>query len=211
MLFRSIEKTPSITSEEALRAVIRAIDAGFEDIRSALEGNFEGLELVTTVTDKDYQKIVDARGITHAIGSLHQAGVPSYAKGKQIAFDFLRFMATDKAQEIYMKATEGASLPFEYDVKEKNLALYNSFSQIQKDRLDMVYDSVHGMTVLPDPGSFALVKWGNMSEVKSMEGQGLWSYFTQGGKALTVYNADIQYYKTEFEDCLQDAGLGGTR
>lgn len=206
-----IEKTPSIESEEALRAVIRAIDAGFVDIDMALEANFEGLELVTNVTKQDYQKIVEARSITHAIGSLHQAGVPSYAKGKQIAFDFLRFMATDKAQEIYLKATEGASLPFEYNVKEKNPTLYNSFSQIQKDRLDMVYDSVHGMTVLPDPGSFALVKWGNMSEVKSLEGQNIWSYFTQGGKAINVYNSDIQYYKTEFETCLQDAGLGGTR
>lgn len=210
-----IEKTPSIPNEETLRAVIRAIDEGYGSVSAALQAAKNDL---VNVTEADYAKIMEARGIVHAIGPLHQAGVPSYAKGKEVAFDFLRYMATDKAQEIYMKATGGASLPFNYDLKKKNNALYNelfansnTFS-IEKDRLSFLYDQCYETNVLPDPGSFPLVKWGEMSDVHSLNGSSITTYFIAkgalaDGKAL--YDNDIKYYieSGAFETCRQLANL----
>lgn len=207
-----IQKTPSIPDEQTLRAVIRAIDLKCEDIKQAKEAQFEGYELVTNVTEEDYQTILEARGVIHAIGPRHQAAVPSYAKGKEIAFDFLKFMATDEAQEIYLKATGGASLPFEYDVKKKNPSLYEQLLPIEKNRLDMAYDSVYEVQVLPLPESFPLVKWGEMSPVYSLTGLSVMAFFAAKGSTGTakqVYDNDIAYYIDggNFEQCLINAGL----
>ena len=195
-----IEKTPSIPNEETLRAVIRAIDEGYSTVAYALQATKN--ELVN-VTEEDYAKIMEARGIVHAIGPLHQAGVPSYAKGKEIAFDFLRYMATDEAQEIYMKATGGASLPFNYDLKTKNNALYNELFgssnvfAIEQDRLSYLYDQCYETNVLPDPNSFPLVKWGEMSDVHSLNGLSITAYFIAKGSIAdgkALYDNDILYY-----------------
>ena len=205
-----IEKTPSIPNEETLRAVIRAIDKGYSSVAYALQAAEND---VVGVTEEDYAKIMEARGIVHAIGPLHQAGVPSYAKGKEIAFDFLRYMATDKAQEIYMKATGGASLPFNYDLKKKNNALYNELFgssnvfSIEQDRLSYLYDQCYETNVLPDPNSFPLVKWGEMSDIHSLGGSSVTAYFiakrSDGnydnlGKKL--YENDILYYCGEYDE-----------
>ena len=220
-----IEKTPTIPNEETLREVIRAIDAGNA---TAAQANQVGqYDLIASVSEKDYATIMEARGIVHAIGSLHQAGVPSYAKGKEIAFDFLRYMATDKAQEIYMKATGGASLPFNYNLKEKNPALYNELFAgsntlaVEQDRLSFIYDQCYTVNVLPDPGSFPLVKWGEMSDIHSLGGMSVVNYFIAKGSPAdgkSVWEQDILYYcgaKNEagiyeggqFEQCRELAGI----
>lgn len=192
--------TPTIPNEETLRAVIRAIDEGYDSVASALQAAQNDL---VNVSEADYAKIMEARGIVHAIGPLHQAGVPSYAKGKDVAFDFLRYMATDKAQEIYMKATGGASLPFNYDLKTKNPALYdelfansNVFA-IEQDRLSFLYEQCYETHVLPDPNSFPLVKWGGMSDIHSLNGSSVVAYFIAQNSLASgekLYNDDILYY-----------------
>jgi len=216
-----IEKTPSIPDETTLREVIRLVDSGKGTMAEVRQDSaYENIEMVNGVTEDDYKIIKEARGIVHAIGPNHQAGVPSYAKGKQVAFDFLRFMATDKAQEIYLKTTGGASLPFEYNLKQKNNALYNELFegegkkvfQIEKDRLSYFYDQCYEIEVLPDPDSFPLVKWGNMSAVYSLGGHSAVAYFANKGatgSALEVYENDIAYYIDggNFDTCLDRAGL----
>ena len=210
-------------SEQRLRAVIRAIDAGYATVQEANQANFS--DYLGSVEQEDYEIIMEARGIVHAIGPLHQAAVPSYAKGKEIAFDFLRFMATDVAQDIYMRATGGASLPFNYDLEEKNPTLYNELFGngnktylIEKDRLDMLYNDVYEVQVLPEPSSFPLVKWGEMDSVRALNKHSIVSYFaaeTGAGTAKSIYESDISYYigdknKGEagyFQTCLERAGL----
>ena len=208
-----IEKTPSIPDEETLRAVIRAIDYGCEDAQMMKQTvEFKGSELVFGVTQADYEKILSARGTIHALGSSHRALVPSYAQGKEIAFDFLRFMATDKAQEIYMKATGGGSLPFEYNVRVKNPSLYGQLLPIEKDRLSFLYDSVYETKVMPDSSAFPLAKWGEMSSFKYLSTTAIVSEFLSKGStvtAQTIFDEDIKYYVTagEFDKCRTLAGL----
>ena len=208
-----INKTPSIPNEETLRAVIRAVDSKFATVAEAKLGQFEGYELITNVTEADYKVILEARGVIHSIGPRHNAAVPSYAKGKEVAFDFLKYMATDEAQEIYMAATGGASLPFAYDVKTKNPSLFEKLLPIEQDRLNMTYGQKYDVTVLPDPDSFPLVKWGGMLAVRSLNGSSVISYFAAEGATATaqqLYDNDIQYYITDgcFNECRSLAGLG---
>ncbi len=222
-----IERTPSIPDEETLRAVIRCVDKKYgsiEEVRldsSYYTGDVE--TILEDVTADDYKIIKDARSIVHAIGPNHQAGVPSYAKGKQVAFDFLRYMATDKAQEIYLKATGGASLPFDYNLQVENNALYKELFegddkrifQIEKDRLDYVYNQCYETEVLPDPDSFPLVKWGNMAAVYSTGGHSLVAHFSatnvkeDAQLAKDLWESDIAYYikNGAFDTCVTLAGL----
>ena len=207
-----IEKTPSIPDDETLQAVIRAIDGGCATKQMASQANFKGYELLADVTEDDYQTILEARGIVHSTGTTHRALVPSYAKGKEVAFDFLRFMATDKAQEIYISRTGGSSLPFDYDVERKNPDLYEQLLPIGKDYMNIKYNTVCGMNVLPDPDAFPLMKWGEMRPVYSLSGTSLVSYFASKestGTAQQLYDDDIKYYITDggFDRCKTLAGL----
>lgn len=90
--------------------------------------------------------------------------VPSYARDKDIAIDFLLYMATDEAQITYMDATGGATLPFSYDVKKENPEFYNQLSEMQKERLDYFYNENYDISVLLSPDSFPLVKFGGVRE-----------------------------------------------
>ncbi len=109
-------------------------------------------------------KVKEARGVVHSIGAGHMSFVPSYARDKDIAIDFLLYMATDEAQITYMDATGGATLPFSYDVKKENPEFYNQLSEMQKERLDYFYNENYDISVLLSPDSFPLVKFGGVRE-----------------------------------------------
>ena len=152
-----VEKTPSITeaaetagitADEMLSNVIDAVDAG--------EDGYTGID------PDDYQTIRKARSIIHTAGPNHTAVIPSYAAGKDVAVDFLRFMATDIALEAYMRTTLGAGLPFEYDVKTKNPELYASFSAIEQSRVDYFSDPNLEITILPSENAFPLARYGGV-------------------------------------------------
>ncbi len=213
ILSEIIEKTPTIPDEQTLRAVIRAIDAGYT-YATMLQATFEGYELVSQaeVSKEDYELIMEARGVVHTIGASHRAYIPAYAQGKEVACDFLRFMATDKAQEVYLETTGGASLPFEYNVKQKNPELYEKLLPIEKDRLELVYDSVYKIRTMPDPNSFPLIKWGEMRPIYSMSGNAIVALFASKGATTTarqVWEDDIKYYIDggNFNICRDRAGL----
>lgn len=113
----------TVADDVELSALIKAIDAG----STALEG--DGY----SVAREDFDRVKSARNYV-ATDYLQQAFVPSYAKAKDLAKDFLRFLATDVALNRYMKSTNGATLPFTYDVQSADPALYESFDGIQKYR-----------------------------------------------------------------------------
>ena len=142
-----IERTHSIPDDATLSEVVKAVDAG--------KTGYEG------VTDEDFATIVAARNVVYSVGPGHNAYIPSYASGKEVAVDFLRFMATDKANEIYVRATNGASLPFRYNLREKNPELFEQISPLQKSRLN--YFSEMNVNILPSQASFPLVRYGGLS------------------------------------------------
>lgn len=202
-----IDKTPTINSEEALREVVSKIDAGYA---TAAEAGLSG------VSETDYAKIIEARSITYSLGPGCKTCIPNYAKGKEIAFDFLRFMATDKAQEIYAEATHGASLPFKYDLKN-NMTLYNSLSDLQKSRYEMFYESVHGSKVLPYGANYPLAKFGGLSQWTTFGLNGLIMSAAMNGtktgdaSAQAIYDRDVDYWTNnnsqKWYECLRLAGL----
>ena len=146
-----IDKTPTITSDAMLSAVVAAIDAG--------ETSYPG------VSEEDFDIIKEAREVVYSIGPGHNACIPSGAVGQGPAVDFLRYMATDKAQEIYIKATNGATLPFEYNLKEKNPSLYQSISPMYQGVIDRF--TSQDVNILPAQASFVLVKFGGLSTFSS--------------------------------------------
>lgn len=102
--------------------------------------------------------VKEARGIVHSVGANCHSVIPSYAKGKEVAIDFLRFMATDIALETYMKTTDGSRLPFEYTPSKE---LYNSFSKTAQSRLDYLQGK-NGTNTLISPMYFPLVRYGEL-------------------------------------------------
>ncbi|MBR3864124.1 MAG: hypothetical protein IKJ19_03275 [Clostridia bacterium] len=194
-----INKTPSITNDQMLSAVVEAIDAG--------ETSYAG------VTAEDFAIVKEAREVVYSIGPGHNACIPSTAVGKDPAVDFLRYMATDKAQEIYIRATNGATLPFEYNLKEKNPSLYATISPMYQGIIDRFVSQ--NVNILPAQSSFILVKYGNLSPFSS----GVpFEDFTTGKSAgdyscvaEMCFEREYKYWTENnnavWKNCLRQAGL----
>lgn len=198
-----IEVVPdgSIADDAELSALIKAIDAH----QPALSGT--GYE----VTQDDYNYVLEARSVTYSIGAGHHAAIPSYASAKEVAVDFIRFMATDVAQDTYIKATDGASLPFNYDLKTKNPELFNEIDPLHKERLDYFADTYIKPDTLKSRYSFPLIKYGGVDTFRLPNG---YDFFVQMGKqsnpktAQQYYDETISYWTDEkWNDALERAGL----
>lgn len=194
----SIVETLEDTSmtDATLSAVIDAVDAG--------ETSYAG------VSDADFARIKAAREVVYSIGPGHNAYIPSYATGVNPAVDFLLYMATDKAQQLYMKATNGASLPFDYTLKTEDS---NYISALQQGRID--YFNTHDVNILPSQSSFPLVRYGNLSVMSSgMPLENFTSGMSKGSYSSVAelcFKREIQFW-TENENavwnnCLRQAGM----
>lgn len=182
----------SIQDDDKLSEVVAAIDAG----QSSVAG----------VDPEDFARVKEARSIVYSIGPGHNAYIPSYASGKDVAVDFLRFLATDKAQAIYIKATNGASLPFKFDISA-HPELDEYISDLQKGRLD--YFSQLDVQVLPSPYSFPLVRYGNLSFMAS--GSPYDEFLQSSASAKTVMDREYGYWtangQANWKSCLTQAGI----
>ena len=211
------DTTETIKDDATLRTVVSRIDDGYATVDAAKKApTKEGDADISNVSEDDYKKIIAARAITDSVGSSHHTCIPVYAAGKQVAFDFLRFMATDKAQEIYMKATKGATLPFKYDInafKEREPEIYNSFYDMQKDRLSYAYASVEGQNLLPATSTFPLVKYGGLSRFTTygLDSGSILSFPMSGKDAYQAWLRDIEYWQADngqrWQDVIRKAGL----
>ena len=104
-----IKKTPTIKTDAELRAVIKEIDADVTYTDSQAKKN--------GVSQADFETIVEARsfgGLSRA--SAQSAIVPSYAAGKGIAADFLRFMYTEESIKDFTVSSGGIIFPTTYDI-----------------------------------------------------------------------------------------------
>ena len=135
--------------------------------------------------------VKEARTIVHSLGPNHQSGIPHYAKGKEVAIDFLRFMATDVAQESYIKSTGGASLPFKYKLKEKNMELYNALGTMQQTRHDYFGSEQYEVYTLPSNRAFPLFQYGGVKAFTREE------YFTDFFAENKEWTAQKYFDKTK--------------
>ncbi len=175
-----IEKTPTIKDDAALHTVIEAVDAG----QSGCDG----------VSEEDFAIIKEARSIVESIGPNHNAVIPDYASAKGLAKDFLRFMATDVANEAYTRATGGASMPFLYDVREKAPEVYESASDLQKTRITIYGDDNVPAKVLPSPYAFSLYTYGNLLPLTTYTDPLEFAFYNKTHTAKGIYEADIEYW-----------------
>lgn len=148
--YDDIDATKKAAYDEKLATIITAIDENKTYEQAA--------ELVSGLTESDFNKVTEARKIIYKIKG-HEAFIPSYATAKGLAKDFLLFLATDAACEQFMKSTNGCGVPYLYDVKTKNETLYNSFSQMHKDRIEIMDNAIKLMPL----NSFRLVNYGGLS------------------------------------------------
>lgn len=177
--YTDLSETERNAYDAKLAEIVTAVDNGATD---SLEG----------VTQKDIAKIEEARKAIIGISS-HDAMIPSYAKAKGVAKDFLRFLATDISCESFMAATNGASTAFNYDVKTKNPTLYASFSNLQKERAEM---ALNGITSTASYHS-KLAYWGGLSsfaKTEMLETVFVAQNETDRKSASKIFQDDIDYY-----------------
>ena len=105
-------------TDAQLSAVIDAIDAG--------ETSYSG------VSQKDFDRLVEARRMVYSATFDHSAGIPAKAKNKELAKEFLKFMASDVGQAIYSKHLNGLSMAYGYQPTGE----MNMFVQSRYDLMD---------------------------------------------------------------------------
>lgn len=152
---------------------------------------------------KDFNKINEGRNMMYRMTG-HEAFIPSYATGKAIAKDFLRFMATDIGIQTFMNATKGTLTPYNYTVKEETLATYYP---LQQDH----YEYMKTVTSLPPESAFKLyylggvnqmTKWPSLEQAFSAQNDG------ERKTALQVFEQDKEEWTTsKFNMALTKAGL----
>lgn len=181
-------------SDETLSALVKAIDEGAT--------SFEG------VNERDFNYVKAAREVVHSVGAGHQAIIPEYAKEADMAKDFLLFMASDKGNEIYIKTTQGASLPFKYDVKEKSPETFKKLSPFQQDRLTYFTDKSLTVNTLRYGENSPLSRFGGVREFTTWS---YWSLLASAEKNITaqgIYDKTISdWTDSKWEVALSKAGL----
>lgn len=146
-----IEKCTTIENDAELSALIKAIDANSKELVG------EGYD----VNQKDYNKIREARSVVCSVGPA-QSVIPAYAKGKEIAIDFLRFMATDRGIVEYAKGTSGSTLDFYFDLEEAAPDVYDELAPLHKERIAYMSNKDQPINILKKGSSYKLCSVGGV-------------------------------------------------
>lgn len=92
----------------------------------------EATERPAEANDADEKTVRDARKVTYGLLN-HNAYIPAYATAKETAKDFLKYLCTKEAFDVYLEKTGGAILPLAYEVNESGLsAMQQSKMKIYK-------------------------------------------------------------------------------
>ena len=201
-----VDKTPSvkeraaelgISDDDMLAAIVLAVD--------------EGASSVDGIDPQDFKIIRDARSVMTSLGGHHNASIPSYATAVDLAKDFLRYMATDRANEIFIRVTNGSAMPFRYDLQEKDPELYAAISPMKKDMMEFYNDAVNPIQVLRIEQSFRLCSLGNFTALHETGSSTLEAYFSDASSDHSgeqLYLADIAYWtESRWQMALSMAGM----
>ena len=199
------ENTPSIPDDATLSLVVEAVDSGCNTIAEAEEA-FPDLA-GKNVKEPDFQTVHDARMLVYSIGPRHNVVIPECSPAKELAADFILYMATDKSLETYASVTGGASLPFDYDY-EQNATLWNSFSAMQKQRLTLFTDP--DLNIMPNVAMYPLVLRGGFSPWKPYGNPG-YEFLTNAWTAQGLNDQIIAYWtdnnSSNFNTACAQAGI----
>lgn len=137
-------------TDAQLRQVVAAIDEGKD---------YAATNAIVALSEKDYNRIVEARSICRAGGTGHVAVIPSSANSQEVAIDVMKFMATKACQEAYMIATEGQNMPFDYDFNAAPQEVLDAISPLQQGRLEYFYNGNYKINVLKNTNRLPLVRY----------------------------------------------------
>ncbi len=208
-------KTPVVSSlgtklgisEKDLCAVIDYVDAvndGAEPAKPAI--TISPVNGNTLTVDAVIAEVRSARNLTFSYINFNNAYVANYGKGRELAKDFLKFMASEKGQKIYATAMNGPTLPFGYDVS-KDSEIWNNFSGFAKSRWDAAKSAEYYFRRTDLPlGAVGLIPF-RASESAPLEAQMNRTNDTK--TAADIANLDYQYYSkgTAWNDLLKRAGI----
>ncbi len=188
-----INKTPSITNDEMLSAVISAID--------------EGATEYTGVTAADFNIIKDARSVVVSEASRHGAVIPVYSDAKDVAKDFLRYMATDGANVLYSAKTEGSCLPYKgFDITSTET--YQGLSSLQKSANDILNHSVLDVRSVLTYSNKPLVYYGGLGDYACASEHLEIIFFDDKKSAQELFDEEINYWTdSRWSRLLQSSGL----
>ena len=193
--------------DELLRKLVDHVDGKCD--KNEVEALYTAKGKSIDRLDADIEHIREARHLMAPVEG-HEAFIPSYATAKDIAKDFLRFMATDKAIRIFAESTKGCSTAFSYDVIAQNPDLYDTFTDIQKQRLSMVQN---GGISMPVKASYRLAMLGGFDMSRYPSGSIEVNFSPESGRktAEEMVNYDINYYtqnnNAQWNSMLTAAGM----
>ena len=193
--------------DELLRKLVDHVDGKCD--KNEVEALYTAKGKSIDRLDADIEHIREARHLMAPVEG-HEAFIPSYATAKDIAKDFLRFMATDKAIRIFAESTKGCSTAFSYDVIAQNPDLYDTFTDIQKQRLSMVQN---GGISMPVKASYRLAMLGGFDMSRYPSGSIEVNFSSESGRktAEEMVNYDINYYtqnnNAQWNSMLTAAGM----
>ncbi len=199
------EKTPSIQDDATLSLVVEAVDNGCNTVAEA-EAKYSALA-GKGIKEEDFKTVHDARMLVYSIGPRHNIVIPECSPAKELAADFILYMATDKSLETYASVTGGASLPFDYDYQQ-NETLWNSFSAMQKQRLTLFNDP--DLNIMPNVAMYPLVLRGGFSPWEPYGNPG-YEFLTNKWSAKDLNNKIIAYWtennSSRFNTACAQAGI----
>ncbi len=191
------KKCTTIENDEELSALVKAIDEG----STALKGN--GYD----VNQKDFDKIFKARRIVNA-ALTSSCVIPAYSKSKNLAVDFLRFMATDAGIKAYCKGASGSSIAFDFDLEKDAPELYSILEPFQQERISYMCNNDDPVYVLRKFESYPLNSYGGVSPFVNMK---YYTVLSAQGKTTTaqkLYDETIEYWTSGlWSTALTKAGL----
>ena len=97
-----IDNCKTINSDETLKSVIAYVDGNSQD-------KPEG------VSDEDINRINEARNTYHSLGLTAAVAIPASSRNQALAKDFLIYMCSDQAQQIYSQALNGLTMNYGYN------------------------------------------------------------------------------------------------
>jgi len=196
----------SVADDAELSAVIKAIDNG----STALSG--EGY----SVTQNDFNRLCEARGVVNSWSFGHIGYIPVYSDKKDLAKDFLYFLASDEGMKIFTKATKGCTSPytpksFDYATDPEMNSIMNDFSKGVREIWDS--SNIMGYEVGKHPlfshgGFTVLYTWTETSIITAFSADPN-AENTKYMSAEDYFTYRWNYWSNKWQTVLTSAGLAG--
>lgn len=200
IVYDSLTATQKKAYDEKLACIVQCVDEQKTYSQAATVFNESGYG---ELQQADFAKVQEARNMMYRMTG-HEAFVPSYATGKAIAKDFLRFMATDIGIQTYMDATKGTLTPYNYTVDAEKMSTYYP---LQQDH----YAYMQTVVSLPPESVFKLNYFGGVNQMTkwpSLEQAFSAQNANERKTAAEIFAQDVsEWTKSKFDMALIKAKL----